>query len=98
MGMDSFKSLQQVMPLTKCRLNVARLASVPDSILQLAAVKSKELEKTARENCISNLYAQAFLYEKLAVLIPGRFRSLRSLLENPSTEQLDYIINGIEQL
>lgn len=86
------------MLLTKCRLNVARLASVPDSILQLAAVKSKKLEETARKNGISNLYARAFLYEKLAVLISGRFRSLRFLLENPSTDQLDYIINGIEQL
>lgn len=45
------------MLLTICRLNVARLASVPDSILQLAAVKSKKLEETARENGISNLYA-----------------------------------------
>lgn len=86
------------MPLTIFRLNVARLASVPDSILQLAAVKSKKLEETARENGISNLYARAFLYEKLEVLISGRCRSLRFLLENPNTDQLDYIINGIEQL
>lgn len=90
--------LQLVMLLTICRLNVARLASVPDSILQLAAVKSKKLEETARENGISNLYARVFLSEKLAALISGRFRSLRFLLENPSTDQLDYIINGIEQL
>lgn len=90
--------LQLVMLLTICRLNVARLASVPDSILRLAAVKSKKLEETARENGISNLYARAFLYEKLKMLISGRFRSLRFLLENPSTDQLDYIINGIEQL
>lgn len=86
------------MLLTVFRLNVARLASVPDSILQLAAVKSKKLEESAREKGISNLYARAFLCYKRAMLISGRSRSLRSLLENPRTDQLDYITNGIEQL
>lgn len=86
------------MLLTVIRLNVARLAGVPDSILQLAAVKSKKLEETAREKGISNLCARACLCQKRAMLISGRSRSLRSLLENPRTDQLDYITNGIEQL
>lgn len=86
------------MLLTICRLNVARLASVPDSILELAAMKSKKLEEAARENSISNLYAQACLYQKRAMLISNRSQSLRSLLGSPSTDQLDYIVSGIEQL
>ena len=40
------------------RLNVARLANVPGSVLQLAAVKSKELEEEAKQNGVRNLYVQ----------------------------------------
>ncbi len=36
-------------------LNVARLANVPDSVLTVAAVKSKELEDDAAEKSVSRL-------------------------------------------
>ncbi len=54
-------NLTSEMMLIMCRLNVARLANVPGSILQLAAVKSKELEEVARENGIQNLYVQLYI-------------------------------------
>ncbi|KAL8751247.1 MAG: hypothetical protein Q9184_006130, partial [Pyrenodesmia sp. 2 TL-2023] len=36
-------------------LNVARLANVPEQVLEVAAVKSKELECEVRKNCMVNL-------------------------------------------
>lgn len=45
--------------LITCRLNVARLANIPESVLQLAAVKSKELEEEAQEKGMENLYVAA---------------------------------------
>jgi DNA mismatch repair ATPase MutS len=40
------------------RLNVARLANIPDSVLQLAAVKSKALEDLADEKNLENMYVR----------------------------------------
>lgn len=45
--------------LITCRLNVARLANIPESVLQLAAVKSKELEEEAQSKGMENLYVDA---------------------------------------
>lgn len=44
------------MVLITCRLNVARLANIPESVLQIAAVKSKELEEQAQEKGLENVY------------------------------------------
>ena len=41
--------------LTKCSLNVARLANVPEPVLNIAAVKSKELEEDATAKSVSHL-------------------------------------------
>ena len=41
--------------LTRFSLNVARLANVPGSVLDIAAVKSKELEDDAVEKSVSHL-------------------------------------------
>lgn len=41
------------------RLNVARLANIPEPVLQLAAVKSKELEEEAQSKGVENLYVDA---------------------------------------
>lgn len=38
------------------RLNVARLANVPESVLQLATAKSKELEEDVNMNHMENVY------------------------------------------
>ena len=45
--------------LITCRLNVARLANIPESVLQLAGIKSKELEEEAQEKGMENLYVDA---------------------------------------
>ena len=37
-------------------LNVARLANIPDAVLEVAAVKSKQLEDEAHEKQLANLY------------------------------------------
>ena len=37
------------------RLNVARLANVPSSVLEVAAVKSKELEEEVQEKKLGNM-------------------------------------------
>lgn len=58
MGRDSSAS-RQGMVLITCRLNVARLANIPEPVLQLAAVKSKELEEEAQEKGMENLYVAA---------------------------------------
>lgn len=50
---------RQGMVLMTCRLNVARLANIPESVLQLAAVKSNELEEEAQEKGMENLYVDA---------------------------------------
>ena len=39
-----------------CRLNVARLANVPESVLEVASVKSKELEHEAGRKALHYLY------------------------------------------
>ncbi len=39
----------------QCSLNVARLANVPESVLGVAAVKSKELEDDAADKSVSHL-------------------------------------------
>ena len=41
--------------LTYCSLNVARLANVPEPVLDVATVKSKELEEEAHERQLSHL-------------------------------------------
>ena len=41
--------------LTYCSLNVARLANVPESVLNVAAMKSKELEEEAHKRQLSHL-------------------------------------------
>lgn len=58
MGRDSSASRQGTVLIT-CRLNVARLANIPEPVLQLAAVKSKELEEEAQEKGMENLYVDA---------------------------------------
>ena len=39
----------------RCSLNVARLANVPESVLSLAAIKSKELEDDALGKSVAHL-------------------------------------------
>lgn len=41
--------------LTCRRLNVARLANVPESVLEVAAIKSKELEDEAERKSLGHL-------------------------------------------
>ena len=43
-----------------CSLNVARLAKVPEAVLKVATVKSKELEEQMQVKKLSNLYASIF--------------------------------------
>lgn len=43
------------MNLTKHSLNVARLANVPEKVLSVAAVKSKELEDSMARKGLSSL-------------------------------------------
>lgn len=38
---------------------MARLANIPESVLQLAGIKSKELEEEAQEKGMENLYVDA---------------------------------------
>ena len=45
--------------LTAIRLNVARLASIPKSIIDVAAIKSAELEASISRRKVSNLYVYA---------------------------------------
>ncbi|KAL8917846.1 MAG: hypothetical protein Q9172_005668 [Xanthocarpia lactea] len=63
-------------------LNVARLANVPESVLEVAAFKSKALEFATKQNSM--------------VHISRLLQS--SLREQITTEQIDLIINGIECL
>jgi len=44
------------MQLTICRLNVARLANIPEQVLEIAAVKSKELEEEAEKKSLDYLW------------------------------------------
>ena len=43
-----------------CRLNVARLANVPESVLDVASVKSKELEDEAGRKALHYLYVCSY--------------------------------------
>ena len=63
-------------------LNVARLANVPESVLKVAAFKSKALEFATKQN--SMVHVSRLLQS--------------SLREQITTEQIDLIINGIECL
>ena len=50
-----------------CRLNVARLANVPESVLDIASVKSKELEDEAERKALHYLYVCP--YVQLAIVL-----------------------------
>jgi DNA mismatch repair protein MSH3 len=54
-GFVTFPDRQDGRPADDTRLNVARLANVPDSVLGVAAVKSKELEDEAKERMLANM-------------------------------------------
>ena len=54
MGREDEASTRENLLMT-CSLNVARLANVPQSVLNIAAVKSKELEDDAAEKAVSHL-------------------------------------------
>ena len=45
----------------RCRLNVARLANVPESVLEVASVKSKELEHEAGRKALHYLYVCLYI-------------------------------------
>lgn len=63
-------------------LNVARLANVPESVLEVAALKSKALENEIKQNSLSHLT------RALQLILHGA----------NNTEQMDLIVNRIEQL
>ncbi|KAI4111280.1 MAG: hypothetical protein LQ339_000741 [Xanthoria mediterranea] len=63
-------------------LNVARLANVPESVLEVAALKSKALENEIKQNSLSHLTCA------LQLILQGA----------NNTEQMDSIVNRIEQL
>ncbi|KAI4227015.1 MAG: hypothetical protein LQ349_006791, partial [Xanthoria aureola] len=63
-------------------LNVARLANVPESVLEVAALKSKALENEIKQNSLSHLT------RALQLILQGA----------NNTEQMDSIVNRIEQL
>ena len=48
--------------IDNCRLNVARLAKVPEAVLEVAAVKSKELEEQMQIKKLSNLFVYRLSY------------------------------------
>jgi DNA mismatch repair protein MSH3 len=66
-------------------LNVARLANVPKAVLDVASVKSKELENSVERRKIENMYR---LVGKL----------MDPSAASTAEDALDRVINGIEQL
>ena len=80
-----------------CRLNVARLANVPESVLEIASVKSKQLEHEAGGKALHYLYVFV-CWIILDTSDHSRSRLVRTLLENADSHQLDQLIAGIEQL
>ena len=50
-----------------CRLNVARLANVPEPVLEVASVKSKELEEEAGRKALHYLYVCPYIH--LAIVL-----------------------------
>lgn len=63
-------------------LNVARLANVPESILEVAAQRSRALETKARQDSMVHLSRRLEL----------------NVLGSMSAEQMNVLVNGIEQL
>ncbi|KAL8851834.1 MAG: hypothetical protein Q9221_003260 [Calogaya cf. arnoldii] len=63
-------------------LNVARLANIPESVLKAAAFKSKVLEQKTKQNNVAHL-ARALYFDHQDTI---------------TTEQIELIVNGIEQL
>lgn len=66
-------------------LNVARLANVPESVLQLAGVKSKEMEQRTEKRRVENLSAMLN-------------RLLHGADEMECTESLDRFVGALERL
>jgi DNA mismatch repair ATPase MutS len=82
-------------------LNVARLAKVPKTVIDIAAIKSKELETSVEKRKIQSLYVQ----DSSLVSFPGirltarsRSRIIKQVLESEDGEALDRLVAGIEQL
>lgn len=75
---------------------MAHLANIPESVLQLAAVKSKALEDVAVEKTLEYMYVCMKL--SLAFLILYRSRCFSLMLEQSSMNEIDQVIAGIEQL
>ncbi|KAL8671449.1 MAG: hypothetical protein Q9168_004055 [Polycauliona sp. 1 TL-2023] len=63
-------------------LNVARLANVPESVLELAALKSSALENEIKQNSLAHL--SRALHATLA--------------DSTTAEQMELLVSGIEQL
>lgn len=83
--------------LTNCSLNVARLANIPESVVGVAAVKSRELETEARRRKLTNLYGQIHLYE-IYKLTTCRSLDLSSVLGELNADILERSVTLMEQL
>lgn len=81
---------------------MARLANVPESVLELAAAKSGEFQNVAEMNHLGNLYVcTRFVRAGTTFLTICSTRRLHSVLESTDDGQLDHLdqlLHGIEAL